>query len=55
MSVAEETCAGTGSPPVEGSVLQEGATRKSGVCPLCGERIRLGSDALLLEHAPAAA
>ena len=54
-NVSEESCEGTGSPAVDGSVLQEGATRKTGVCPLCGGRVRLGGDARLLDHAAAAA
>ena len=50
-----EACAGAGSAAVDGSVLQEGATRKTGVCPLCGGRFRLGSEARLLDHAAASA
>jgi hypothetical protein len=50
LTVAEESCAGTGGPAVDGSVLQEGATRKSGVCPSCGSHVRLGGDALLVDH-----
>lgn len=49
-SVAE-MCEGTGSVAVDGTVLQEGATRKTGVCPLCSGRFRLGSDARLVDHA----
>jgi hypothetical protein len=52
-NVPEGPCAGVGSSAIEGSVLQQGATRKTGVCPLCGERVRLGSDTRLLDHAPA--
>ena len=48
------SCAGAGQPAVEGSVLQEGATRKTGVCPSCGDRVRLGSGGLLREHTAAA-
>lgn len=55
VDVPEETCPGTGSAPVDGSVLQQGATRKIGLCPQCGGRVRVGGDARLLDHAPAAA
>ena len=48
-------CAGAGGPAADGSVMQEGARRKTGVCPLCGGRVRLGVDARLLDHAGAAA
>jgi hypothetical protein len=54
-SSVAESCAGTGGPAVEGSVLQKGATRKTGECPLCGGRVRLGGDARLLDHAAEAA
>jgi len=53
-SSVAESCAGAGGPAVDGSVLQEGATRKTGVCPLCGDRVRLGGGALL-DHSAAAA
>jgi hypothetical protein len=53
LTVAEGSCAGTGGPAIDGSVLQEGATRKTGVCPLCGGRVRLGSGARLLDHTAA--
>ena len=48
---AAEGCAGGGAPAVDGSVLQEAATRKTGVCPSCGGRFRLGSGARLPHHA----
>jgi hypothetical protein len=54
-SSVAESCAGVGGPAVDGSVLQEGATRKTGVCPLCGDRVRLGGGARLLDHSAAAA
>jgi hypothetical protein len=50
LTAAEERCAGAGGPAIDGSVLQEGATRKTGVCPLCGGRVRLGSGARLADH-----
>ena len=48
-----EVCAGTGRPATDGTVLQEGATKKTGVCPLCGGRFRLGSEARLVDHSAA--
>jgi hypothetical protein len=54
VNIPEGSCAGTDSSAVDGSVLQEGATRKTGVCPLCGGRFRLSSDTRLLDHTAAA-
>ena len=54
VNIPEGSCAGTGGYAVDGSVLQEGAKRKTGVCPTCGGRFRLGSDARLLDHTAAA-
>ena len=55
VTLTEGSCAGTGGPAVDGSVLQEGATRKTGECPLCGSRVRLGSGARLADHRAASA
>ena len=55
VGVSEASCAGTGGPAADGSILQEGATRKTGLCPRCGARVRLDGDAKLLDHTAAAA
>jgi hypothetical protein len=53
MSVPEGSCSGTGTAPAPGTVSQENATRRTGLCPVCGGRFRLGSDARLPNHEPA--
>jgi hypothetical protein len=54
-TVPQGSCAGTGSHPTPGSISQEGATRKTGLCPLCHGRFRLGSDSRLPNHQAAPA
>ncbi len=53
MGVPEGSCTGTGSHPAPGSTTQENAGKRTGVCPVCGGRFRLGSDSRLPNHQPA--
>jgi hypothetical protein len=51
---APETCSGTGATPVPLTPARNVLGRKTGVCPVCGCRFRLGAGERLPSHAPAA-
>jgi hypothetical protein len=53
MSVPEGSCAGTGATPAPMSQVRDQAGRITGLCPVCGGRLRLDVDRLLPNHAPA--
>jgi len=53
VSVPEGSCTGTGEAPVAMSQVRDQVGRMTGVCPVCGGRLRLDVDRLLPNHAPA--
>jgi hypothetical protein len=53
VSVPPGSCTGTGVTPAPMSQLRDHAGRMTGICPICGGRLRLDIDRLLPNHAPA--
>lgn len=50
-----ERCQGSKKLPVSGSVQRPAHTDETGVCPVCGQRLRLGYALLLPKHDPSPA
>ena len=53
LTVPAGSCVGTGGLPVALSKGRDNAGRMTGVCPVCGGRLRLDVDGQLPNHAPA--
>lgn len=48
----EGSCSGTGGTPATMSLKRDKLGRRTGVCPVCSGRMRLGSDGLIPPHGP---